>query len=518
MHCESLNGAITTPHPLASEVGRRVLIEGGTAIDAMIAAGAALASVFPHMTGIGGDALWLLYDNRVRGVMGIGQSGSAAPDCIQERGVDSMLTTAGAVASWQLARDISIHDWGSTLPLARLLDDAVSLAETGSDVTQSHAFWIQQRKAWLAEQRDLKHLTEDAGGVLLRIGQKFKQTQLAQTLSRLRDNGLMDFYNGQVAEELARGFSQLSVALGKQDLLATTAHEVELVKVRYRDGDYYNFPAPSQGFFTAQALSSLNAWDLRAFGSDSADYYHLMVEAIKGSLQQRNQILCDPAFSPLDSQALACAGKRLHLERAAPWRERGKPADTVWLAATDQQGRTACLMQSLFHDFGSGCMVGDTGVLWHNRGAGFSHDRQHPNRWASCKRPAHTLNPSCYIADQGHRYFFGSQGGDGQPQTQLVLATQLIDFQKPIADAIRAPRFLQGRSFFGASESLKLEQSLSAEIMQDLRSRGHDVEELPSLSAFTGQAGILIRHGVGLDQAVHDPRGEGVSLAVPTLR
>ncbi|HWV10958.1 MAG TPA: gamma-glutamyltransferase, partial [Pseudomonas sp.] len=195
-----------------------------------------------------------------------------------------------------------------------------------------------------------------------------------------------------------------------------------------------------------------------------------------------------------------------------PWAEPGRPADTIWMAATDAEGRTACLIQSLFHDFGSGCILGDTGVLWQNRAAGFNADASHPNAWAPGKRPAHTLNPSCYLADDGRRLFFGTQGGDGQPQTQMVLATQLIDFAEPLDRALRMPRFLLGRSFFDSTDNLKLEADVDAAVIERLAAMGHEVEVIPRLSPFTGQAGAIAIETDGRRFAQHDPRGQGTSL------
>jgi gamma-glutamyltranspeptidase/glutathione hydrolase len=184
------------------------------------------------------------------------------------------------------------------------------------------------------------------------------------------------------------------------------------------------------------------------------------------------------------------------------------------MAATDQEGRTACLIQSLFHDFGSGCILGDTGVLWQNRAAGFNADLAHVNGWAPGKRPAHTLNPSCYLADDGRRFFFGTQGGDGQPQTQMVLATQLIDYRQPVDRALRMPRFLLGRSFFDSTDNLKLESDISPDSVAGLAERGHEVELIPAQSPMTGHAGIISIERDGLLHAMHDPRGEGLGLGL----
>ncbi len=507
-------GVITTPHPAATESGARVLEEGGTAIDAMIAASATLAVVFPHMTGLGGDALWLIYDIRVRAIMGYGQAGHTLPEGgIALRGPGAVATTAAALRSWQTARAISASEWGSVIPWSRLLDDAVHWARTGASVSASQAFWIEQRRALLGSLPDLATLCAKPNGDLMRVGDTMCQPQLAASLEHLARAGVDDFYEGDLARSLAKGFETLQCGLTLADLAATAAPEIKPLKVRYREGDFYNFPPPSQGLYTLQAMASLGQNAVGACGDGSAEYYHLLVESIKQGLLARNQELHDPETDHWAYQN-RLAPVPINLNRALPWQEPGQPADTIWMAATDRSGRTACLMQSLFHDFGSGCVIGDTGILWQNRAAGFNPSPQHPNAWKPGRRPAHTLNPSCYIADNGRHFFFGSQGGDGQPQTQLVLATQLIDFQKPIDQALAAPRFLLGRSFFDSTDNLKLEAPISHEVMQALSALGHQIESIPALSPYTGQAGIIETDGKGSASAMHDPRGEGNAIAL----
>lgn len=508
------HGVITTPHPAATETGARVLAEGGTAIDAMIAASATLAVVFPHMTGIGGDALWILHDSKVRMIMGYGQSGCRLPDGgLAPRGPGSAATTAAALASWQTARDISCYEWQSPLHWPRLLEEAVHWADSGSRVSESQAFWIHQRSQLIAQLPELAPLCLSPDGNLLGAGERMRQPQLARTLERLASHGVEDFYHGELARQLSTGFDELGCGLTLADLEATRAPEVQPLTVRYRNGDYYNFPPPSQGLYTAQAMATLNQHDIAGLGNGSADYYHLLVEAIKQGLLLRNRELRDPERDRWDYRP-RLQPHALNLQTAQPWSEPGQPADTIWMAATDRQGRTACLMQSLFHDFGSGCVIGDTGVLWHNRAAGFNPDPDHPNAWAPATRPAHTLNPSCYLADDGRQLFFGTQGGDGQPQTQLVLATQLIDYRQPVSAALHTPRFLLGRSFFDSTDNLKLEAGIDPRVREQLTQRGHSTETIPALSPYTGQAGVIERSADGLATAMHDPRGQGTARAV----
>ncbi|SET32287.1 gamma-glutamyltranspeptidase / glutathione hydrolase [Marinobacter segnicrescens] len=521
MKAESLTGVITTPDPRATTAGQAVLQAGGTAIDAAMAAGAVLSVVCPHMSGIGGDALWLLSNGmKVDMLMGLGQAGRRLPEsgAITMRGPASTATTAGALRAWSLAHDWSRHRWGSTMTWPDLLEEAISLARDGYEVAGNQAFWQQQRRGLIDDLPDLSALCCDTTGELLTAGTPVTRPELATTLMHLARAGMEDFYEGELATALAEGFCKLGNGLTRDDLVTTKAWHSEPLSIRYRQGTLYNFPPPSQGLYTLSALNALNFVHMGALENGGADYFHYLVEAVKAQLRRRNRDLCDPAGGTLDIRRLLSRSRAavdyaaIDPEIAVPWQEQGRPADTVWLAATDSQGRTACLMQSLFHDFGSGCMIGDTGILWLNRAAGFNPDPSHANGWAPGKRPAHTLNPSAYLADDGRQFYFGTQGGDGQPQTQLVLAAQLVDYRQPVDRALSAPRFLQGRSFFGSSENLKLERTIAPAVAASLTARGHDIEWIPELSPFTGLAGAIAIYPDGRREAMHDPRGEGIAL------
>ncbi|MGS2743514.1 gamma-glutamyltransferase family protein [Halomonas sp. LS-001] len=522
MKTRSETGIVCTPDKRATEAGKEVLRAGGTAIDAATVAGAVLSVVCPHMCGIGGDALWLLSDGRkVDTLLGLGQAGKKRPLSgeIALRGPASAATTAGALRAWSLAHSWSHQKWGSQMKLPDLLAPAIELARGGYAISANQAFWQHQRQELIQQLPDLGALCCDADGNLLLAGTLKTRPRLANTLEHLARVGLDDFYEGELATALAEGFEHLGNGLTRDDLTATQAWHSQPLSIRYRKGTLYNFPPPTQGIYTLSALNALNHCPVSSIQNGSADYFHYLIEAIKAQLKQRNQDLCDPVWKNFDVTQLlslqqgASDYADIALTKASPWHEKGKPADTVWLAVTDSNGRTACLMQSLFHDFGSGCMVGDTGVLWLNRAAGFHPAPNHPNAWAPGKRPAHTLNPSAYFADNGEQYYFGTQGGDGQPQTQMVLATQLIDYCQPVDIALASPRFLQGRSFFGSHDNLKIERSIPEHVGNELARRGHDIEWIPSLSPFTGLAGAISIQPNGLKEAMHDPRGEGSALA-----
>lgn len=508
----SRGGVLCTPHPLASAAGLEVLDGGGTAIDAMLAASAVLAAVYPHMTGLGGDALWLLHDDQVRTIIGIGQAGAQLPStgAIALRGPASVATTAGAMASWVQAKALS-ERWGSRMAWSDLLSGAVGLARDGVEVSASQLFWQGQRASLIESLPGLHPLCKTEGR-WLQAGDRLRQPALANSLEHLARRGPDDFYHGELAEAFGVAFAALDCGLTLDDLRATQARWAAPISVRYRHGRLYNVAPPTQGLYTLRAMAALDGMDLGENGSPR--YYHLLVEAIKQGLLQRNRELHDPLPSGWDfKHALDQPPATLDAEHAAPWAEPGQPADTVWMAACDRSGRSACLIQSLFHDFGSGCILGDTGILWHNRAAGFNPQPNHPNAWAPGKRPAHTLNPSAYLADDGRRWFFGTQGGDGQPQTQMVVASQLIDYQQSAEAALRAPRFLLGRSFFDSTDNLKLEADIGATVLQGLAQRGHALETTPALSPLMGLAGVIAIEPNGQRTAAYDPRSQGSALA-----
>ena len=516
---KTTHAVITTPQADATEAGNAILKEGGTAIDAMIAAGAMLSVTSPHMVGLGGDALWMLHNGSdISTILGIGQAGRQLPTSgrIQRRGEDAIATTAAAMASWDTAYRISQNRWNSRIPWSRLLEPAIDKARNGFAVSDSQLFWQSQRKTLVSEFPDLHTMWCKQSGQALVEGDQLLLPALANSLESLSRYGAMSFYTGELGHALAEGFAKRNLCLTLQDLEETRAPEQAPISISYRYGQLYNVAPPCQGITTLQGMALLNQFPIATLRNQPADYYHLMVEAIKSALKQRNRALCDPAFCELDVHAWLSAyssdTRLIDPSKAADWKDQAQPADTAWMAAIDSYGNGASLIQSLYYDWGSACTIGDTGILWQNRAAGFSPLPTHPNAWAPGKRPAHTLNPSLYIGNNGERVLFGSQGGDGQPQTQTVLATQLIDFGNSLEEVLYAPRFLLGRSFFDSADNLKIEAHLAADVIQQLRDYGHDIEVIPKLSPLAGLAGVARSHHDGTCEAMHDPRGSGLTL------
>ncbi|WP_026346693.1 gamma-glutamyltransferase family protein [Variovorax atrisoli] len=515
----SRRGMVTSPHPLASAAGLEVLADGGNAIEAAIAMAAVLCVVCPHFTGLGGDGFWLIAQPGapVRGISGIGQAAAALPPLagpVPLRGGASALTTAAAVDSWARAFDISARDWQGRQRWASLLSRAIEHAQEGFAVSASQRFWHEMRAA------EAQHWHGFDAAFPAGLSQQ-QQPGLARTLSRLASQGPREFYEGEVAHRLAAGLQAAGSPLTLDDMRSTRAREVTPLAVPYRGGTLLSLPPPTQGFATLEAMGILGEQDFSGIAEGSAEHFHRMVEAIKLAFVDRDRFLADPDFAEVPVQRLLDAAyirqqaARAQADaRAMPWPQRFRQGDTVFFAAADASGRGAGVLQSIYYDWGSGVVAGDTGVLWHNRGAAFHHDASHPNGLRGGKRPFHTLNPVAFMRDGRPELLLGTQGADGQPQTLVALLTRLIDFGLDPAQALARPRFLLGRTFSDSRDSLKLEEDVGAQVMAALAARGHEIAPIAAHSPLAGLPGVIRFEADGSLAGAHDPRGDGVALGL----
>ncbi len=525
MQSVSRLGVISTPLPIATQAGLEVLQQDGTAIDAALAAAAVLCVAYPHMTGLGGDAFWLIAepDGHALTISGVGHCATAAVPAsgvsLPMHGAGSALTTAGAVASWADAFAYSRDRWRTRMRWADLLRPAWTYADQGFDVSPAQAFWHQEHRTLLRAQPGFARAYEPAGHVP-QAGERLCSSDLAASLQLLIDEGADSFYRGRLADRLHAGFREAGVAITRDDLRATHCERGEPLRLRYRDGVALNLAPPSQGVTSLQILGQLGNFDLQRFAAGSVDHLHLMVEAVKRAFADRNRWLADPrsqhipVATLLSDEYLHDLAASIDPAQARHWPDTTRSGDTVWLGAVDRQGRCVSLIQSIFTAFGSGLVIGDTGILWHNRGSAFRTTADHPNCIAAGKRPAHTLNPAIYLQHGRPRFIYGTQGADGQPQTQTALITRAIDYAQPIETAICAPRFLLGRSFFDNRENLKIEADAGQAVIDGLRARGHDVEVVDACNPMMGQAGLIAIEANGTADGVHDPRGQGIALGV----
>ena len=521
----SRRGVVTSPHGLASEAGRAVLEEGGNAIEAAVAIGAVLAVTMPHFCGLGGDAVWLVADRHrpARCFLGIGQAARDAPkpggDPIPLRGPGSTATSAAVVDSWNHALTHSRAAWGGTLSLGALLEPAIEHARAGFPMTRSQAFWLEFRADECAAWPGFGALFGAAKG--LRPGERFVQPALAATLETIARQGPRDFYEGELASRIAAGLSDAGSPLALADLAATQTRDVDPIRLERCGLTLLAPPPPTQGVSTLQILGILDRLEAQRgpIEAGSADDIHRQVEAVKRAFLDRGGI-ADPDFGDppvgdwLSEARLGDKARAIDPARAMLWPQVFQPGDTVFFGAVDAEGRCASVLQSLYYDWGSGVVIGDTGILWQNRGAAFSVDPRHQNVIAPGKRPFYTLNPGLALKGGRPHLVYGTQGADGQPQTLTTILSRALDHGADPLEALSAPRFLLGRTFSNAADSLKIEADAGEAVMAELSRRGHEVVPIAARSPLAGQAGMIRIDDDGTMRGAHDPRSDGHALGV----
>ena len=514
---------VTSPHTLATKAGLRVLRDGGNAIEASIAVASSIAVTYPHFAGIGGDSIWIVADadGRKTCFMGIGQAADKLPDfsaALPVRGAGSMLTSAGTVDAWRAAQEFSNDHWEGEHSLASLLGDAIGYAENGFATTGSESFWHDYRKSEVPSWYGFLEVFASEGRRRLE-GDLFVQPKLARSLKLLAANGLRDFYEGELAAGIATGLQNAGSPLTLSDLRKTRARETPPISIRYRDLTLLAPPPPTQGVSTLAIMGILAEFDLKRIPEDSADYYHLCIEAVKQAFLDRPGI-ADPDYASQDvdlvlsKTTLVRKSAEIDMAKAMLWPRVFHTGDTVYFGAVDHKGRSVSVLQSLYFDWGSGIVAGDTGILWHNRGCAFSIDERSPNFIEPGKRPFSTLNPGIALKSGKPHVVYGTQGADGQPQTLAVVLTRLLDYDMDPLAALSGPRFLLGRTFSDIRDCVKLERTTGPAIFRELARRNHEVAPIAANSPLAGQAGVIAIRDDGSIEGAHDPRSDGMALGL----
>ena len=537
---QASNGLVSTPHYLASAAGLDALQRGGSAVDAAIAANAVLCVVYPHMSGLGGDGFWLIAEPTTGRVHAIDASGPAASKAtldyyrqrsnngeIPARGALGALTVPGAVDGWRLA-----HERFGKLPWDSLFQAAIGYARDGMPVSRSLADWLVQ------DESILKNYPTTAaiylpGQRVLREGERLVQSDLARSFEQLASQGARQgFYEARTAERICSAVQAEGSPLAADDFAGFQAEWVEPITATYRGYDVYELPPSTQGFTALQIFNLLAGYDVYAWGEGTADYYHHMAEMVKVAFADRDEWLTDPRFVdiPVDrliSQEYADERRRLiNPERALdigtvpagipypqPHERRVPEGDTCYFNAADQDGMVVSLIQSIYHDFGSAVVGGDTGIILQNRGAFFALDENHPNHLQPGKRTFHTLVPALLLKDGKPFLAFGSMGGEGQPQSQAAMVTRIVDFGYDVQQAIEAPRWLMGRTWGTPSRNMSLEGRISDEVARELKRRGQPVQMVTDWNDNMGHAhAIRVNRDQGFLEGGADPRGDGAAL------
>ena len=525
------------PHSLAAESAVDVLREGGNALEAMIAAAATIAVVYPHMNSIGGDGFWVINGpgNVAGGIDASGAAGLKASrawyaeknihDKIPFRSGVAALTVAGTISGWGKAHALSRQSLGGRLPLSRLLSDAVYYASNGIPVTAS------QEASTTAKLEELKHQPGFADTFLVngkspKAGDWFKQPRLAKTLQTIGKDGADTFYRGKLAKKIAAELKALGSPLELADL---NRHEAQLVDPlttsvsakalgQTASARLFNMVPPSQGVVSLMILGIMNRLTGWGLDPEGPDFIHAQVEATKLAFKVRDQHVTDRAFMKIAPSSLLAPAhldalaKEVNMKKAAPWGVKTSSGDTIWMGVVDQNGISVSFIQSIYHEFGSGVVLPETGINWQNRGCSFSLDPAHINTLKPVKKPFHTLNAGMAQLSSGGSMVYGTMGGDGQPQTQATIFTRAMQFGDHPQLAIERPRWLLGRTWGVPSDTLKLESRFDDAVFKELKARGHDVEKLSDWDESVGHAGMIIRHANGVLQGGYDPRSNGAAI------
>ncbi|MGH9839061.1 MAG: gamma-glutamyltransferase [Blastocatellia bacterium] len=512
----AMNGIVSTSQPLASAAGLRILQQGGNAIDAAVAAAAVLTVVEPMMVGPGGDLFAIVWDAKKKELKALNASGrspqAASIEELKKRGFDMMpqsgihaVTVPGAVDGWAKL----LAGYG-TMKLPQVLQPAIEYAEHGFSVTDVIATdW--QVGLGHKENRDFA-ATYLPDGNPPAVGDLFVNKHLGRTLRSIAEKGPDVFYRGEIAEKIVKFCQEQGGLHTMQDFAKQTSNWVDPISTTYRGHTVYEMPPNTQGMAALQMLNILEGYDVKRLGHNSVEYLHLLVEAKKQAFIDRALHIADLAFyqAPLD--------KLLSKEYAAEMRKRIDPMrvveqtasgprggeDTTYLTVVDKDRNVVSFIQSIFSAFGSGLSAGDTGVILHNRGAGFSFDPASPNRLEGGKRPFHTIIPAMAFKDGKPWLSFGVMGGDMQAQGHVQVLLNILEFGMDVQQAGEQPRF---RHF---DSGLALESAIGVDVRKALEAKGHKLTMSPGM--FGGYQAIMIDPRTGALAGGSDPRKDGAAM------
>jgi len=480
---------VSTSHPLAAQAGLRMLLKGGSAVDAAIAAAATITLVEPVSCGLGSDCFAIVWDGKE--LHGLNSSGVApaawsieyfkrkygtGPDglAIQpKRGWDSV-TVPGVVAGWA-----ALHEKFGKLPFEQLFEPAIEVAERGYTVPP-----IVARK-WAAAADELKDQPGYAqafmpGGRAPAVGDHFRIPEAAYTLRRIAASKGRDYYEGDIAEKIVAFSKECGGAMTLDDLRNYRPDWVKPISRSYRGYELHEIPPNGQGIAALIALGILDRFDVAGLPLDSVRSQHLQIEAMKLAFADLYKYVGDPRsmeVTPaqmLDDAYLDQRAKLIDMDRATPFAA-GRPhaGGTIYLTAADESGMMISFIQSNYMGFGSGVVVPGTGISLQNRGVGFSMDPKAANVVTGGHRPFHTIIPGFLTRGGRPVMSFGVMGGDMQPQGHLQTVVRMLDYHQNPQAACCAPRWKVNRDF-----TLDLESTLPAATVEGLKGLGHTLKSV----------------------------------------
>jgi gamma-glutamyltranspeptidase/glutathione hydrolase len=512
------NGMVVSSQPLATLAGVQMLMNGGNAIDAAIATAAVLGVVEASSIGIGSDAFCLFYSAKEKKIKALDASGRSPYAMnldfsrksgfkeMPQRGIHSV-TVPGAVHGWATL----LNAYG-TKTLREVLQPAIKHAEEGFPVAELTS------ESWHESEARLKNDEGAAINYLIngrtpRTNEIFKNPRMAKTLRRIADEGAEVFYKGEIAEKIVRCSERLGGLFTLKDFVDHRSDWVEPITVNYNGFDIYEMPPATQGFVALEMLKILEGFDLKNMGSQSPDAVHLMIEAKKLAFADRDQHLADRESMKVNVNDLVSTKRvdqlraQIRVDRAAgEYDKLAAGTDTEYMAAGDKEGNLVSFIQSNFMGFGSGVVEPETGIILQNRGHLFSLDENHPNCIGPHKRCMHTLMPGMIFKNGKPYAALGLKGGHVQPQVQVQIISNLIDFAMTPQEAIAAPRFnhIEGTK-------VGLEPEIAQAVKDELTQRGHQVVS-GNPESFGGAHAIVIHPDSSVYVGGSDSRKGGCAL------
>lgn len=528
-------GIVAASQPLAAQVGLDVLRRGGNAIDAAIAANAAMGLMEPTGNGIGGDLFALIWHEESGRLYGLNASGRSPGGLSYERMMEILnqqgrssistmdllsVSVPGAVDGW-----FTMHERFGSIPMDDILSEPIYYAEEGFPVSETISMWWQIGVNRLRSQPGAFEETFTINGRAPGKGDVFKNPDLGNTLRLIADEGKDAFYRGEVARKIDEWMKENDGYLRYDDFADHTSTWVDPVTVNYRGYDVYQIGGNNQGTAVLQILNILEGYDLSESGFATEETLHLLVEAKKLAYEDRAKHYADPAYYEQPTERLLSKGyaeeRRERIgERAMNDLTTGvdvtKDGDTIYLTTADRHGNMVSLIQSNYSGMGTGFVVPGTGFSLQNRGALFSLDPEHPNAYEPGKRPFHTIIPGFVMKDGNPLFSFGNMGGAYQPVGHVSILTNVIDFGMNIQEAGDALRWMHTGSTeptdnlddkLNRTGTLYLESSIPYDVVVGLRSRGHVVRIGEQF--FGRYQGIMRDHEKGVYYGASESRVDG---------
>jgi gamma-glutamyltranspeptidase / glutathione hydrolase len=521
-------GIVATSQAVASQAGAAILARGGNAVDAAIAANAALGVIEPMMNGVGGDLFAIVYDAKTKKLYGLNASGWAPKrmmieslrakgvvDEIPEAGIDSV-TVPGTVAGWDALR----RRFGK-LAMAEDLSPAASLAESGIVVPETDAEnWKTYGVPFSKSPGFARVFLPD--GKAPGAGDIFRNPELAVTLRRIGERGRDGFYKGATAEAILKLSREQHGFLEADDLAEFEPEWVEPVSTTYHGWTVWEMPPNGQGIAALSMLNIMERFPIADWGHDSQKALHVEIEAQKLAYADLEHYIGDPHASQIPVEQLI--SKELAAKRAAQITDRAQcsvlasdltqqlarlASDTTYLAVVDHEGNEVSLIQSNAGAFGSGLVAGGTGFVLQNRAGGFTLKPGQPNTLRPRTRPLHTIIPG-FMQKGDQRIAFGIMGGFNQAQAHAQFVSNIADFDMNIQAALEAARFRK-LGFSGCK--VAIENGVAREVIDALRKQGHEVTVELRYSQTMGRGNAVEHHdSTGVNYGATDPRADGEAV------